>query len=63
LVERFHLRRSKYDKSWFVQLATRTKKKINEIVKGYPLDTSGINIVANLNILSLGSYDFLIRMD
>jgi hypothetical protein len=63
LVEIFHLKRSKHEKSWLVQLATGTKRKINEIVKGFPLDMDGVSIVADLNIIPLGSYDVLIGMD
>jgi hypothetical protein len=63
LVEIFHLKRSKHDKSWLVQLATRTKRKINELVKGCPLDMNGVNTFVNLNIIPLGSYDVLIGMD
>jgi hypothetical protein len=63
LVERFHLKRSKHEKSWLVQLATRTKRKINEIVKGCPLDMNGVSTIADLNIIPLGSYDVLIGMD
>jgi predicted aspartyl protease len=33
IVERFQLSRSKLGKSWLVQLATREKRKINEILK------------------------------
>jgi hypothetical protein len=63
LVERFHLKRSKHEKLWLVQLATGTKREINEIVKGCPLYMDGISIVANLNIIPLGSYDVFIRTD
>ena len=34
LVEKFKLDKRKHGKSWLVQLATRTKRRINEIVKG-----------------------------
>jgi hypothetical protein len=33
VVESFHLLRSKHEKSWLVQLATRTKRKVTELVK------------------------------
>jgi hypothetical protein len=33
LIEIFHLKKHKHEKSWLVQLDTGTKKKINEIVK------------------------------
>jgi hypothetical protein len=38
IVERFHLQRNKHKKSWLLQLATRAKKKINELVKGCQID-------------------------
>ena len=44
-------------------LATRTKRKINELLKSCPLDINGLNTFAYLNILPLASYDVLIRMD
>jgi hypothetical protein len=39
------------------------QKKINEIVKGCPIDMNGVNTIADLNIIPLGSYDVLIGMD
>jgi hypothetical protein len=63
MVERLHLPRSKHGKSWLVQLATRAKRKINEMVKACPMDMDGLNTKAYLNILPLGSYDCLIGMD
>jgi hypothetical protein len=33
IVERFKLKKSKHEKSWLVQLTTRTKRRINEFVK------------------------------
>jgi hypothetical protein len=32
-------------------------------VKGFLLDMNGVNTIAELNIILLGSYDVLIRMD
>jgi hypothetical protein len=46
-----------------VQLATRAKKKVNEMVKSCPMDMNGLNVRVDLNILPLGSYDYLIGMD
>jgi hypothetical protein len=46
-----------------VQLATRAKRKINEMVKTCPMNMNGLNTRENLNIIPLGSYDFLIGMD
>jgi hypothetical protein len=33
MVERLHFPRKKHGKSWLVQLATRAKRKVNELVK------------------------------
>jgi hypothetical protein len=63
LVERFHLQRRKHGKSWLVQLATRAKRRINELVKDCPMDMNGLNTKEDLNIIPLGSYDCLIGMD
>jgi hypothetical protein len=63
MVESFHLIRSKHEKSWLVQLATETKRKVTELVKSCPVDMNGLSTKADLNILSLGSYDYLIGMD
>ena len=51
------------NKSWLVQLATRTKRKFSEIVEKFPLAMDGLFTYTNLNILPLGSYDVLIGMD
>jgi hypothetical protein len=63
VVESLHLMKSKHEKSWLVQLATRTKKKVTELVKSCSVDMKGMSTKAELNILSLGSYDCLIGMD
>jgi hypothetical protein len=63
IIEIFHLQRSKHKKDWLVQLAIGAKRKINELVKGYPIDMNGLNIKVEVNIIPLGSYDFLIGMD
>jgi hypothetical protein len=63
IVERFHLQRRKHGKSWLVQLATGAKRRINELVKDCPMDMNGLSTKEYLNIIPLGSYDFLIGMD
>jgi hypothetical protein len=63
MVERFNFLRSKHGKSWLVQLATRAKIKVSEMVNSFPMDMNGLRTNANLNILPLGSYDFLIGSD
>ena len=63
IVDRLHLEKSKLEKSSLVQLATRTKRKINETVIGYQINLNGVNTIVDLNIIPLGSYDILIGMD
>lgn len=46
-----------------VQLDIGTKRKINEIIKGYTVDIDGVNTMEYLNIIPLGSYDVPIEMD
>jgi hypothetical protein len=63
VVENLHLTRRKHEKSWLVQLATGTKRKVTELVKSCSVDMKGMSTKAELNILPLGSYDCLIGMD
>ena len=42
---------------------TRTKRKINELVKGCPLDINGLNTFEDLNIVPPSSYGDVIAMD
>ena len=63
VVESLHLIRSKHEKSWLVQLAIGTKRKVTELVNSCPVDMTGLSTKVELNILPLGSYDYLIGMD
>jgi hypothetical protein len=63
MVESLHFPRRKHGKSWLVQLATGAKRKVNDMVKSCLMDMNGLNTKAYLNILPLGSYDYLIGMD
>jgi hypothetical protein len=63
VVESLHLTRSKHEMSWLVKLATGTKRKVTELVKSCSMDMKGMSTKVELNILPLGSYDFLIGMD
>jgi hypothetical protein len=63
MVETFQLLRSKLGKSWLVQLAIGEKRKINDMVKACPTEMNGLCTNYYLNIIRLGSYDFLIGMD
>jgi hypothetical protein len=44
-------------------MATRSKRKVVELVKSCPVDMNGMSTRVELNMLPLGSYDFLIGMD
>jgi hypothetical protein len=63
IVERFQLPRSKLGKPCLVELAVGEKRKINEMVKEFPMEMNGLHTKSDLNIIPLGSYDFLIGMD
>ena len=63
VVEILHLTKRKHEKSWLVQLAIGTKRKVTELVKSCSVDMKGMSTKAELNILPLGSYDILIGMD
>jgi predicted aspartyl protease len=63
VVESLQLSRSKHEKSWLVQLATGTKRKVTKLVKSCPVDMNGLSTKVELNILPLGSYDCLVGMD
>jgi hypothetical protein len=63
VVERLKLPRSKYGKSWLVQLATRAKRKFVGLVKSCTVNMKGISTKEYLNILPLGSYGCLFGMD
>jgi hypothetical protein len=63
IVEIFHLQRSRHKKSWLVQLPTRDKRKINELVKYCSIDVNGLRTKVDVKIIPLGSYDCLIDMD
>ena len=52
-----------HKKSWLVQLATGTKRKVSEVVEKCPLVMNGLATCVDLNVLPLGSYDVLIGMD
>jgi hypothetical protein len=57
------LPRSNIGKPWLVQLAIGEKWKTNEMVKEFPMETNGLHTKADLNVIPLASYDFLIIMD
>jgi hypothetical protein len=63
IVDRLHLEKSKLGKAIFVQLATRTKRRIHDMVRSCSISINGMNTSIDLNIIPLGSYDILIGMD
>ena len=63
VVEICAFKKLKHRKSWLVQLATRTKRKVSEVVEKFPLVMDGLVTYADLNVLPLGSYDILTGMD
>jgi hypothetical protein len=63
IVENFKSKRCKHEKYWLVQITTRTKRKINELVKNFPIIMNEVGTKEDLKIIPVGSYDFLIGMD
>ena len=63
IVEIYDFKKLKHRKSWLVQLATGTKRTVSEVVERCPFVMDGLVTYADLNVLSLGSYDILIGMD
>ena len=63
MMESLHFPRNKHEKSSLVQLATRAKGKVNEMVKSCLMDMNGLNTKIDFKIFPLGSYDCLIGMD
>jgi hypothetical protein len=57
------IKKIRHTKSWLVQLAIGTKRKVVDFIFDYELSLGGQNIKTNLNILSLGYYDVINRMD
>jgi hypothetical protein len=54
------LQREKHEKACLVQLATRTKIKVDEVIESCPTEISGLFMQETLNIIPLGSYDVLL---
>ena len=63
LVEMCTLKKSKHRRSLLVELATRIKKKVSEVIREFPLVIDGLITCADMNMLPLESYDILIGMD
>ena len=63
IVGKLRLEKINLEKSSLVQLATRTKRRINETVKVCPTNLNGVSTNFYMNIIPLGSYDILIGID
>ena len=63
IVEKCKLPFKKFEKSWLVQLATGTKRKVVNCVESREMFMSQFRTQVKLNVLTLGSYDVLIGMD
>jgi hypothetical protein len=63
IVDTCILQKIKHKKSSLVQLATRVKRKVSELIEDFLMEMNRILTRMNLNILPLGSYDALIGMD
>ena len=63
VVEICAFKKLNHNKSWLDQLATRTKRKVSELIEKCPLVMNGLITCVDLNVLPLGSYDVLIGMD
>ena len=57
VVEICAFKKVKHRKSWLVQLAIGTKRKVSEVVEKCPLVMNGLTTCVDLNVLPLGSYD------
>ena len=62
-MEKCNLFLKKFEKSWLVQLATWTERKVVNYVENCDLFLSQFETQFKLNVLPLGSYDVLICMD
>ena len=63
VAENYSLGKEKHNKSWLVQLITRVKRKVSEVVMECPMELNGRLTKVNLNILRLETYDALFGMD
>jgi hypothetical protein len=60
VVESNKLKKMKHTKSWLVQLAMGTKRKVVDFIPDFEFSLDGKNIKTNQNIFPLGSYDVII---
>jgi hypothetical protein len=57
------LQQVKHVKSWLVQLATRTKRKVTEVIPTCQFIMNGLSTQATLNMIPLGYCYLFIGMD
>jgi hypothetical protein len=62
-IDKCRLQHVKHVKSWLVQLATGTKRKVTKVIPACQFIKNGLPTQETLNKLPLGSYDMLIGMD
>eukprot|EP00253_Pinus_taeda_P035610 PITA_35610 len=60
IVERCKLQPVKFKNPWLVQLAKGAKRRVTAKIKDCSFTIAGQPVMANLNVLPLGSYDILI---
>eukprot|EP00253_Pinus_taeda_P031463 PITA_31463 len=63
VVERCKLQPVKFKNPWLVQLATGAKRRVTAKINDCSFTIAGQPVMADLNVLHLGSYDILIGMD
>eukprot|EP00253_Pinus_taeda_P023048 PITA_23048 len=63
IVERCKLQPFKFKNPWLVQLAMGAKRRVTTRIKDCSFTIAGQPVMADLNVLPLGSYDILIGMD
>lgn len=62
-MEQCYLQAVMFKNPWLVQLSMRAKTRVLAKVSNCPLTLVGFSIMADLNVLPLGSYDILIGID
>eukprot|EP00253_Pinus_taeda_P017012 PITA_17012 len=63
VVERCKLQPVKFKNPWLVQLATGAKRRVTAKINDCSFTIAGQQVMADLNVLPLGSYNILIGMD
>jgi hypothetical protein len=62
-IDKCKLQPIRHVKPWLVQLSTRTKRKVAEVIPACQFILSGLPTQETLNVLPLGSYELFIGMD